>query len=391
MKTVFSQRFNKFRSIFIILCFISLTREGFSTEPTQSIAEVSNNLPKKLKIGFFLEHLTVRGTEVSVYDYADFNEKILGNESIIVFVNLHKAMFQSNPDCPPSVREYFKARFGKNFYECDTLEEMDQILIQEKVDMLHVMKAGDNDGKLSKVVKTAVHAVFPPLQPHGDAHASISEWLSSTYTSSNVPYVPYMVRLDETTETLHDELKIPHGAVVFGRHGGFTSFDIDFAIEAVIQTATTHKEWYFIFLNTSKFCDLPNVIFLPPTPDLAYKTKFINTCDAMIHARGLGESFGLSCGEFSIKNKPVITWSGLGNPGYQRCHIEILQNKGFYYDDKPRLLAIFSLIGENINLIRSSKWDAYSEKYNPDAVMKKFDEVFIRPIVTTPSTKGDGF
>lgn len=350
---------------FIQSCFAQ-PQEGLSNE--------------KLKIGFFLEHLTVRGTEVSVYDYADFNEKLLGNESVIIFVNLHSEMFRSNPDSPPTVREYFKVRFGKNFHECDTLEEMDKILLQEKVDFLHLMKAGDEEGKISRVVKTAVHAVFPPLLPHGDVHASISEWLSNTYTASNVPYVPYMVRLDETTETLHDELKIPRDAVVFGRHGGFTSFDIDFATDAVIETAASHKDWYFVFLNTLKFCDLPNVIFLPPTPDLVYKTKFINTCDAMIHARGLGESFGLACAEFSIKNKPVITWSGSGNPGYQRSHIEILKNKGLYYDDKQSLLAILSMIGENIDRIRASNWDAYSENYNPESVMKKFNEVFIIPL-----------
>ena len=28
------------------------------------------------------------------------------------------------------------------------------------------------------------------------------------------------------------------------------------------------------------------------------KDHFLNTCDAMIYGRSLGESFGLSCGEF---------------------------------------------------------------------------------------------
>ena len=34
-----------------------------------------------------------------------------------------------------------------------------------------------------------------------------------------------------------------------------------------------------------------------------FKKKFINTCDAMIYGRSLGESFGLSCGEFAIQIK----------------------------------------------------------------------------------------
>ena len=44
--------------------------------------------------------------------------------------------------------------------------------------------------------------------------------------------------------------------------------------------------------------------------DLNYKVKFINTCDAMIHARAMGETFGLAVAEFSKKNKPVIFVSG---------------------------------------------------------------------------------
>ena len=72
------------------------------------------------------------------------------------------------------------------------------------------------------------------------------------------------------------------------------------------------REKIFIsfFKNTPRFYDHPNIIHAQATADMEYKTKFINTSDAMIHARLEGESFGLSCGEFSIRNKPVITWDG---------------------------------------------------------------------------------
>jgi hypothetical protein len=35
-------------------------------------------------IAFLSNNLTLRGTEVALYDYADYNEKILGNKSIII-------------------------------------------------------------------------------------------------------------------------------------------------------------------------------------------------------------------------------------------------------------------------------------------------------------------
>ena len=35
-------------------------------------------------VAFFVRHFTERGTEISTYNYAHFNEKILGNKSIII-------------------------------------------------------------------------------------------------------------------------------------------------------------------------------------------------------------------------------------------------------------------------------------------------------------------
>jgi hypothetical protein len=36
------------------------------------------------KIVFYDNNLTLRGTGVALYNYADYNEKILGNKSIII-------------------------------------------------------------------------------------------------------------------------------------------------------------------------------------------------------------------------------------------------------------------------------------------------------------------
>ena len=39
------------------------------------------------KIAFIVKHFTERGTELSTYNYAKYNEKILGNKSIIIAFN----------------------------------------------------------------------------------------------------------------------------------------------------------------------------------------------------------------------------------------------------------------------------------------------------------------
>jgi hypothetical protein len=91
---------------------------------------------------------------------------------------------------------------------------------------------------------------------------------------------------------------------------------------------------------------------------MEYKTKFINTCDAMIHARQMGETFGLSIAEFSITNKPIITCL---------CgdleHVHILGDKAILYRSVEELLHIFN----HIQTILKSKqdWRAYTE-YTPE-------------------------
>ena len=50
--------------------------------------------------------MTLRGTEVTMYDFAHYNETILGNESIIVYND-------NNPANHPTVIEKFKNRFDK--------------------------------------------------------------------------------------------------------------------------------------------------------------------------------------------------------------------------------------------------------------------------------------
>jgi hypothetical protein len=57
--------------------------------------------------------------------------------------------------------------------------------------------------------------------------------------------------------------------------------------------------------------------------DMTFKTRFIQTCDAMLHASRSGETFGLFPGQFSIRNKPVITWAKGADP----AHLDILQGK----------------------------------------------------------------
>jgi hypothetical protein len=91
----------------------------------------------------------------------------------------------------------------------------------------------------------------------------------------------------------------------------------------------------------------------------------------MIHARGIGESFGLACGEFSIHNKPVITYA----LSPQRNHIDVLGKKAVLYKGPNDLRYI--LMNFDKAWYQKQDWDCYSEEFSPLAVMKKFRSVFL--------------
>jgi hypothetical protein len=314
-----------------------------------------------LKVAFHSNQLSLTGTETALYDYAHCNETLLGNRSIVIFNRLA-------PNNVKEAVEKFAARFPLRVY--DRPDQIDDLMREEKVDLLYCIKAGFNDGIFSRICKTAVHVVFEYRDPHGDVYAYVSEWLARYMSGGELPFVPHMVTLPESREDLRAELGIPPEAVVFGRHGGATTFDIPFARVVVEALAQRFPDLYFVFLYTQPFCaPRPNIIFLDGTTDPLRKVKFINSCDAMLHARFSGETFGLAVGEFSIRNKPVITWAD--SP--QRSHIEILADKGVYYHDHNDLIEMLSSFRPQ----PEKKWDAYSARFSPAVVMECFKRVFI--------------
>jgi hypothetical protein len=339
----------------------------------------SDDVKPKVKIAFIIEHLLVRGTEVSTLEYADYNEKILGNESYVIFLNDENVQKWFELDHSSDVRETFINRFGNDhFFECKTTDEVNRLFAREQIDIVYWQAAGGIDPRFTQLAtKTAIHAVFG-FTPQGHAFAAISKWLSRSNPSyPNVAAVPYIVHPPkDTVSDLRNQLGIPQDAVVFGRHGGYHQFNIPYAKEAVIELAQKHPDWYFLFLNTEKFCTLPNVIYCEKTWDFAFKERFINTCDAMLHAREIGETFGLACAEFSIRNKPIIT-AKVGD----LAHIDILGDKALIYTCKEEFINHLEFCAAYRKEVRSMDWDAYSKEYNPEAVMKLFNKVFVLPLM----------
>jgi hypothetical protein len=244
---------------------------------------------------------------------------------------------------------------------------------KEKIDLAYFIKSGNRDGDLIDTVPSAVHAVFPtkPMEFHGDRFAFVSQWLAKECSNHAAPYVPHMISRLSAEGNLRASLDIPLHSTVFGCYGGSDSFNIAFVHKIILDVLNERKDIYFIFMNIATFAQHERLLFLPGSADPVRKAQFINTCDGMIHARGIGETFGLACGEFSIKNKPVLTY--FMSP--QRSHIEILGDKGIFYKGPRDLKQI--LLAFNPEIQNTKTWDAYSAKYGAEPVMKQFKAVFL--------------
>lgn len=309
-------------------------------------------------------HLDIRGTSVAMYDYADNNEKLLGNESVILYKPSHALTH-------PLTVEKFEKRFKLLKYE--NWDEVDNLIRENKIDVLYSIKGGFNDKLTTNLIKHVVHAVFMYHEPHGSVYAYVSKWLSEMMTSGSLPYVPHMITLPDVEGDLRDELSIPKDAIVIGRHGGLDTFNIDYVQQAVDEVTKSNTNIYFLFVNTPKFWEeRKNIIHLEAFSDMERKVKYINTCDAAIHARTQGESFGLSIGEFSIKNKPVFVMWG----GRDQAHLDMLGNKGVYYKNYKEIKNLFLTF--DYAGAKNKDWDAYSMEYNPAVVMEKFNKVFLQ-------------
>jgi len=310
-----------------------------------------------VKIAFWDNCLCERGTTTAIYDYAYYNRTILGNQSIIMY---NTTRIENNSEVINKFKEQFTVHGVDNF------DKVDPILLLEQCDIFYIIKAGEYEGQISKVIKTVVHCVFNCNQPHGNVYAAVSNWVSGAY---NHKVVPHIVCLPNNANNMRIELNIPESATVFGRHGGYGQFDIPYVQEIVYKIAQTYPNIYFIFMNTQIFCPpLPNIIHYGQIINLEDKTSFINTCDAMLWGRSGGETFGLSIAEFSIRNKPVFA-TKCGDD----AHVHLLDDKGIWYNENNLydLLTTFDK-----NEASTKDWNAYRD-YDPEKVMRVFKNVFI--------------
>ena len=320
-----------------------------------------------MKVLFHENQLSYRGTSVSLFDYAYYNEKLLGNESVIIYNS-------SNPNTNNDALKRFQQHF--KVLEYTDISQLEPLIREVSPDVFYAIKSGEEDLINTNFCKVCVHTVFKVYEPHGDVYAYVSKWLASQM-HNGADYVPHMINIPDVSGSLNEELNIPKNAKVFGYYGGQDSFDIKFVQKTVKRMASIDDNCYFIFMGVNDFTipryfwhrkeKYKNIIFLPANPDPIYKVRFINTCDAMLHARKRGETFGIAIGEFAMRDVPIITYS----KSPERAHIEILGESAYYYHDKKSLMKILT------STLAISAKVKYIE-FLPEKVMRKFEQVFLK-------------
>lgn len=305
-----------------------------------------------MNVGFLNNQIDARGTGNAVFNYAHYNEEILGNKS--------KIFTLGTPNHNKDMVDFYANRFG-SIYLPDPWNLKD-------VDVLYHIKSGEMDAGSEvygmKGIPYLVHAVFKS-EPHGDRYAAVSEWMGKR---DGIPFVPHIVTHPEDNDVnLREGMEIPLDATVFGRIGGYDTFDIPFVWEAIEEILALRPDYWFVFVNTAPGIKHERVRYYPETINPFVKQAFVKTCDAMIHARARGETFGISVGEFASLGKHIFTYAD----SYEKAHIYELKGTAKTYKTKEHLL----------NLLMEYKREPahpFYDKFTPELVMEQFNDVFLR-------------
>lgn len=311
---------------------------------------------------FHTPNLNFRGSCVALFDYAKYNEEILGNRSIIVSDRNRIA------DSDVIAFRWFTNRFQLIYY--DDVPHLHSILQNVKCDVFYDIKYGKRDSlTVPEGIIHIVHCVFDMSEPHGTHYIAVSHALAKKYGREN-DYLPHMVSMSvgDPNKNLREKYGIPKNAIVFGRHGGLDTFNLEFAKKVMSRIVRERDDIYFFFMNAPVWDDHPQIIHISPSTDLETKQQYIQSCDAMIVPETMGHTFGLSIAEFSIHNKPIVCYNG---PVWNTTHLEILGDIGVYFSTEEGLYGILNAF--DVEVWKNKDLNAYRD-YSPEKIIRLFEE-----------------
>ena len=302
-----------------------------------------------MKIIFYNHELCYRGTTKAVLAYIQSLREFDLDLDIIYAFNA----FSTHND----------VRIGTNFLKYNVtlipLHSLEQLLhLSNTADWLYYVSSAKPDDYAwikNCRCKTFLHQVGyqEPDYDSSSQFAYTSHWQSNYFTGAQAPVLPYIISPPEhpiSKKEARSCLGIHDEHIVIGRHGGRDTWNLPFASKAVYDCALQNQDKVFLFLGTDPFCNLPNVRFLPSTSDQHQLEIFLSACDLMLHARWEGETFGLACAEFLVRQKPIITWAH----SRERNHILLAEQSIMFYHHYGDLYSLLcNLTKESIEILHS--------------------------------------
>jgi len=308
------------------------------------------------RIVFFVNQLCGRGTTDMIYNYAKYNEVLLGNKSIIMTLTTPFHDHKHNQESIKTIQDELEVVYVDGYDKIDTLKY--------NTDIFYVLKQGYNDEAVMSDVKNLIHSVFPSNDPHGNEYFYISKYCADMFRWDNWIEPIIDIKTLRHEENWRSKFGIKESDIIFGRSGGYKEFDIQFVKDEVVEILKNNKNIHFWFTNTEKFYDHKNIKYFDFL-DKRDLISFINSCDCMLHARKDGECFGLSIAEFSMCNKPVITYTKSNH----MAHTQYLSTF-FGYDTQSELHKILTTFHPD----PTKNWNFYNE-FSPNNIMQKFNKL----------------
>lgn len=342
--------------------------------------------------------VSITGDSVNLENYAKILKKYYGIESLIAY---------NASDVNNSSMRIREIRSHGILVEA-VVKESDLVSISKNFQATHGYFVIDGHffPRWIPGVKHLNHAVFRYFEPYGDKYAYVSEWLhkyanrkrisrteselKKIYAVSDTPHrvtqgmqtgwVPHTVLPKfESGHEFRTKHTIANDVFLVGRIGGFKKFSDPEAKKAVCEILENHKDIVFCFINTEKFINHKNAIFLDEIDEFE-KWKFYGACNLLLNCRISGESFGFSIVEPLMLNKPVIAPSILRNRLMDQNQISILKHQGLLYHSRAHLKYLILKHKKHYYSSKVYNFQQFSqlvEQYNAESVAEKFVEYFL--------------
>ena len=320
-----------------------------------------------MKVGFHCDSFSLRGVTVATLAYARA-WTTLGHESVLIKCDGYTPWILD--------REPTDQANQLRILRYEQPEQLNELIKDAGIEAVYVLTAGQHQTRFTNLAaRLWVHAVFPAQigDIHGDRYACISDWLAKECFNHRIPFVPHIVDslINEAARQPWRELHgIPADAVVIGSMGGNHTFDLGIARNGLRRALESNKKLYFVALNHNPFCSHDRALFLPGTDDLGSKAAFISGCDAMLHGRTQGETFGLACAEFTAAGKPVMAW----RDAPERHHLDHFCPPSLHYSSASDLC-------DMLHDFNPRHWDRGSlqrrcDPFRPEVIAPQFERIF---------------